>query len=168
VTERYEVFVVGSGEAGKYLAWTLAKTGQRTALVERRMVGGSCPNVACLPSKNVIHSAKVASLAARAAEFGLGGVAAAPDMRQVQQRKRRMVEDLVDVHLGRYRESGVDLVMGEARFVAPKTVTVSVNGGGERTLAGERVILSLGTRATVPDVPGLSEARPMTHVEALA
>jgi len=65
--------VVGSGEAGKYLAWTLAKQGRRTALVERKMIGGSCPNVACLPSKNVIHSAKVASLAARAAEFGLVG-----------------------------------------------------------------------------------------------
>jgi len=58
--ERYDIVVVGSGEAGKYLAWTLSKAGNRTALIERRLVGGSCPNVACLPSKNVIHSAKVA------------------------------------------------------------------------------------------------------------
>ena len=69
--DRYDVLVIGSGEAGKYLAWTLSKAGHRTALIERKMVGGSCPNVACLPSKNIIHSAKVASLAARAAEFGL-------------------------------------------------------------------------------------------------
>ena len=67
----YDLAVLGSGEAGKYLAWTLSKAGQRTALVERSMVGGSCPNVACLPSKNIIHSAKVASLARRGAEFGL-------------------------------------------------------------------------------------------------
>ena len=69
--ENYDILVIGSGEAGKYLAWTFAKNGHRTALVERKLVGGSCPNVACLPSKNVIHSAKVASFAARGAEFGL-------------------------------------------------------------------------------------------------
>ena len=164
--ERYEVLVVGSGEAGKYLAWTLSKAGQHTALVERAMIGGSCPNVACLPSKNVIHSAKVASLAARGAEFGLER-AEAPDMHRVQQRKRKMVEDLIRIHLGRYEASGAELIMGEARFVAPRTVAVTLNAGGERVLAGERVFLSLGTRAAVPAVPGLSEAGPMTHVEAL-
>jgi len=60
--ESYNILVIGSGEAGKYLAWTMAKAGHRTAVVERRYIGGSCPNIACLPSKNVIHSAKVASL----------------------------------------------------------------------------------------------------------
>jgi hypothetical protein len=64
-SDRYEVLVIGSGEAGKYMAWTMAKTGHRTAVIERKLVGGSCPNVACLPSKNIIHSAKVASLARR-------------------------------------------------------------------------------------------------------
>ena len=59
--ETYDVLVIGSGEAGKYLAWSMAKTGRRTALVERELIGGSCPNIACLPSKNIIHSAKVAS-----------------------------------------------------------------------------------------------------------
>ena len=59
--ESYDVLVIGSGEAGKYLAWSMAKTGRRTALVERKLIGGSCPNIACLPSKNIIHSAKVAS-----------------------------------------------------------------------------------------------------------
>ena len=58
----YEILVIGSGEAGKYLAWTMANTGKRTAVVERALIGGSCPNVACLPSKNIIHSAKVAAL----------------------------------------------------------------------------------------------------------
>jgi pyruvate/2-oxoglutarate dehydrogenase complex dihydrolipoamide dehydrogenase (E3) component len=137
------------------------------AVVERKLVGGSCPNIACLPSKNIIHSAKVASLAARAAAFGLRADEIATDMAGVQQRKRKMVQDLVNVHLARYEASGVELIMGEARFVAAKTVTVTLNDGGTRNLSGERVILSLGTRATIPDVPGLSDARPMTHVEAL-
>ena len=165
--DRYEVLVVGSGEAGKYLAWTLAKQGRRAALVERKMIGGSCPNVACLPSKNVIHSAKVASLAGRAAEFGLVGEPLATDMRRVWESKRKMVEALVEVHVGRYEASGVDLVLGEARFVSPKTVSVSGGKSGARTLAAEKVILSLGTRASVPPVPGLVDAGPMTHVEAL-
>ena len=88
-------------------------------------------------------------------------------MRSVQRRKRTMVEDLIKVHLGRYEASGVNLIMGEARFVAPKTVVVDLNEGGTRTITGERVILSVGTRATIPEVPGLAHARPMTHVEAL-
>ena len=70
-TENYEILVIGSGEAGKYLAWTMAGAGHRTAVIERKLIGGSCPNIACLPSKNIIHSAKVRSLTRRAAEFGV-------------------------------------------------------------------------------------------------
>lgn len=165
--EHYDLLVIGSGEAGKYLAWTLSKDGHRTALVERKLVGGSCPNVACLPSKNVIHSAKVASYASRAAAFGLKVDGAETDMPGVQRRKKRMVDELVGVHLARYEGSGVDLIMGEARFVAPKAVTVALNEGGTRALSGDRVIVSVGTRAAIPDVPGLADAQPMTHVEAL-
>ena len=69
--ETYDVLVLGSGESGKYLAWTMAKAGYRTAVVERKLIGGSCPNVACLPSKNIIHSARVKSLASRGSGFGL-------------------------------------------------------------------------------------------------
>jgi pyruvate/2-oxoglutarate dehydrogenase complex dihydrolipoamide dehydrogenase (E3) component len=165
--ERYDVLVIGSGEAGKYLAWTLSTEGHRTALVERQMVGGSCPNIACLPSKNIIHSAKVASLAMRGAAFGLRADAIMADMAGAQRRKRAMVEDLVRVHLGKYSASGVDLIMGEARFVAPKTVTVALNDDGTRSISGERVILGVGTRAAIPDVAGLLDVTPMTHVEAL-
>src|SRR5215470_3435816 len=69
--ERYDVLVLGSGTGGKLVAWTLAREGSRTAVVERKMIGGSCANVACLPSKNIIHSAKVASLFRRYQEFGI-------------------------------------------------------------------------------------------------
>jgi pyruvate/2-oxoglutarate dehydrogenase complex dihydrolipoamide dehydrogenase (E3) component len=166
-TGHYDVLVIGSGEAGKYLAWTLSKEGHTTALIERKMVGGSCPNVACLPSKNIIHSAKVASFAARAEAFGVQAGSVAIDMPGVQRRKRKMVDELVKVHLTRYEASGVDLIMGEARFVAPNTIAISLNNGGTREVTSERIILSLGTRAAIPGVPGLTDARPMTHVEAL-
>ena len=165
--ENYDILVIGSGEAGKYLAWTFAKNGHRTALVERKLVGGSCPNVACLPSKNVIHSAKVASFAARGAEFGLDTTSTGANMKGVLQRKQKMVDDLIKVHLGRYRDSGTELIMGEACFVAPQTVRVNLNDGGTRAIKGKRIFLSLGTHAAIPNIPGLADARPMTHVEAL-
>jgi pyruvate/2-oxoglutarate dehydrogenase complex dihydrolipoamide dehydrogenase (E3) component len=165
--DSYEVLVLGSEEAGKYLAWTMAAAGHRTAVIERRFVGGSCPNVACLPSKNMIHSAKVKSLAARASAFGLDAGSIRTDMKAVQQRKRKMVDDLIRVHVDRYETAGVELIMGNARFVAPRTVAVHREGADTRVISGERVFLNLGTRATLPDVPGLTDAVPMTHIEAL-
>ena len=166
-SENYDNLVIGSGEAGKYLAWSLAKAGQRTVVVERKLIGGSCPNIACLPSKNVIYSAKVASLARRGAEFGLETGPIATKMEGVQRRKRLMVEGLIQMHLDRYKASGAELVMGEAHSIAPRTVEVSLNSGGARRIAGERVFLNLGTRAALPDWPGLAATQPMTHVEAL-
>ena len=78
-----------------------------------------------------------------------------------------MVEAMIQNHLDRYKASGAELIMGTARFVAPNTVEVALNGGGTKTMAGESVFLNLGTQATIPDVPGLAASAPMTHVEAL-
>ena len=169
-TEDYDLVILGSGAAGKLLAWTLASGGRRVAVVERTYVGGSCPNIACLPSKNVIHSAKVASYLRRGAEFGLANSEQPVDMAAVRDRKRRMVRGLVDLHLEKYRESGAALVMGTGRFVGPRTVEVALNAGGTRTLRGRTaVIINTGSRARLDtdDTPGLREARPLTHVEAL-
>src|SRR6516225_5084650 len=165
--EDYDVVVLGSGEAGKYIAWTLAKKGMRAIVIERKLIGGSCPNIACLPSKNVIHSAKVASFAHRGNEFGLKTDSLQIDMASVQRRKRNMVQDLINIHLDRYQSSGTELIMGTARIVAPRTVEVSLNQGGTRLISGERVFLNLGTRAAMPDAPGLLASQPLTHVEAL-
>lgn len=159
--------ILGSGEAGKYLAWTLASEGKRVVVIERRYIGGSCPNIACLPSKNVIHSAKVASYLRRRDEFGLSGADNPIDMLAVRARKRRMVDDLVEIHLRKYQANGAELIMGSGSFVAPKTIEVVLHGGGTRTLHGEIVIVCTGTRARIDDTPGLKEARPLTHIEAL-
>jgi len=165
--ERYQNLVIGSGEAGKVLAWNLAKRGQKTAVVERSMIGGACPNVACLPSKNVIYSAKAVSLFDPTTGLGIVTGSLQVDMAGVARRKRKMVEGLIELHLGNFKASGAELIMGEARFTEPKTVQVTLNAGGERLLHGERVFLNLGSRARIPDVPGLAAAEPMTHVEAL-
>lgn len=165
--QQVDLLIIGSGEAGKNLAWTMGKAGQRTAVVERKLIGGSCPNIACLPSKNIIHSAKVAELARRGAEFGVMTERLTIDMAKVHERKRRMVSGEVRLHLDLYEVNNAELIMGEAHFVAPKTVEVRSNEGSGRVLAGGQVVLNVGTHAAIPDVPGLKTAMPMTHVEAL-
>jgi pyruvate/2-oxoglutarate dehydrogenase complex dihydrolipoamide dehydrogenase (E3) component len=165
--ERYEILVIGSGESGKWITWTMAQAGHRTAVVERKYIGGSCPNIACLPSKNVIHSAKANWFAKHGAEYGISSGAVSTDMKGVFARKRKMVEGEVQFHLDRFKITGADLIRGEARFVAPKTVQVRLNEGGQRTITGDKVLLDLGSHAVIPDIPGLLAAKPMTHVEAL-
>jgi pyruvate/2-oxoglutarate dehydrogenase complex dihydrolipoamide dehydrogenase (E3) component len=165
--ENYKNVIIGSGEGGKYLAWHLAQSGQKTVVVERRWIGGSCPNVNCLPSKNEIWSAKVADLVHHATRFGVTPGSASSDMAAVRKRKREMVEGLIAMHLDRYKASGAELVMGEARFTSSKTLDVRLNDGGARTLTGERIFLNLGTRASIPSAPGLAESKPLTNIEIL-
>ena len=165
--EQFEVLIFGSGEAGKLLAWHMAGSGRRTAVVERRWIGGSCPNIACLPSKNEIWSARVAHLTKHAEQFGtmIAG-AVTTDMAKVRQRKRNMVEGEIAFHLHNYQTTGSELIMGAGRFVAPKTLEVRLNDGGTRVLAADQVFLNVGTHAAIPSGPGLEAARPLTHIEA--
>ncbi len=114
--ENHKNVIIGSGEGGKFLAWHLAQSGQQTLVVERRWIGGSCPNVNCLPSKNEIWSAKVADLVHHATRFGVTLGSTSSDMAAVRKRKREMVEGLIAMHLDRYKATGADLVMGEAKF----------------------------------------------------
>ena len=165
--ERYDAVVLGSGFGGKLLAWDMARAGRRTAVVERRYIGGSCLNINCLPSKNQIWSARVAHLVHHAARFGTITGPVAVDVAVVRQRKRQMVEDQIAAHLRLYEESGAELIMGSGRFVAPKTLEVRLNEGGTRLLAGERVFLNVGTHPAIPSIAGLQEARPLTNIEAL-
>jgi pyruvate/2-oxoglutarate dehydrogenase complex dihydrolipoamide dehydrogenase (E3) component len=165
--EHYDVLILGSGTAGKLTAWHMARSGRRTAVVERRWIGGACPNIACMPSKSEIRSAEVAHLARNGAQFGTATGAVKVDMAKVVARKRDMVKAQVAAHLQNYKESGAELIMGGGRFVAPNTLEVSLNDGGTRTLTGTRVFINLGTHAAIPNVPGLEAAKPMTHIEAL-
>ncbi len=165
--ERFETLVLGSGNGGMYLAWHMARSGRRTAVVERRWIGGSCPNINCLPSKNEIWSGKVAELMHHAANFGAMTGSVAIDMAKVRQRKRDMVEGLIAMTLQEYKASGVELIMGVAHFVAPKTLEVRLNDGGTRVLAGDQVFVNIGTHAAIPSVPGLDAAGPLTNIEAL-
>ncbi|MGC4033588.1 MAG: FAD-dependent oxidoreductase [Tepidisphaeraceae bacterium] len=143
------------------------RSGERAVVIERRYIGGSCPNTNCLPSKNEIWSAKVADLARHRQKFGVQAADVAIDMASVRQRKRDMIDGLIKMHLDNFAASGAELVMGHAKFIGPKMVEVSLNEGGTRTFEAERVFVNVGSRATLPEVPGLADAKPMTHIEIL-
>jgi pyruvate/2-oxoglutarate dehydrogenase complex dihydrolipoamide dehydrogenase (E3) component len=166
-SQKVDVLILGGGSGGSLLAWHLASAGRKVAVIERRWLGGSCPNVNCLPTKNEIYSSKVAQQVRFAAKYGMLTESVKVDMAKVRQRKREMVRVLNDEYLDLYRTTGAELIMGEGRFVGPKTVEVQLNEGGTRVLEGDSVILNLGTHAAMGDIPGLAESAPLTNIEAL-
>jgi pyruvate/2-oxoglutarate dehydrogenase complex dihydrolipoamide dehydrogenase (E3) component len=165
--EEYDLVILGGGTGSTIAAWTFAGQGQRVAVIDRKYIGGSCPNIACLPSKNIIHGAKVASYVRRSEEFGIAKEGFAVDMSAVRDRKRRMVSDLNELYLDNYKQTGAEFILGSGRFVAPRTVEASLPDGTIRRLRGTNVIVSTGTRASLDPTPGLADATPLTHVEAL-
>jgi pyruvate/2-oxoglutarate dehydrogenase complex dihydrolipoamide dehydrogenase (E3) component len=165
--ENYDLVILGGGTGATIAAWTFASQGQRVAVIERKYIGGSCPNIACLPSKNIIQSARVASYFCRGKEFGAIAEGFRVDMAAVRARKRAMVSGLNEVYLDQFKQTGAELILGSGRFVGPKTVEVTLADGTTRRLRGGNVIVSTGTRAALDATPGLSDARPLTHIEAL-
>ncbi len=165
--EEFDLVILGGGTGSTVAAWTFASEGKRVAVVDRKYIGGSCPNIACLPSKNIIHSAKVASYFRRGKEFGIAHDGFTVDMSGVRERKRKMVTGLNETYLENYSNTGAKFILGTGRFIAPKIVEVALPDGSTRQLRGSNVIVSTGTRATLGDVPGLNEVQPLTHVEAL-
>ena len=136
-------------------------------MIERKYIGGSCPNIACLPSKNILHSARVASYFRRGKEFGMVADGFRVDMPAVRARKRAMVSGLNDMYLDNFKQTGAEFILGSGRFVGPKTLEVTLPGGTIRRLRGTNVIVSTGTRAALEPIPGLADAQPLTHIEAL-
>jgi pyruvate/2-oxoglutarate dehydrogenase complex dihydrolipoamide dehydrogenase (E3) component len=166
-SELFDIVILGSGQGGKHLAWHLGRSGKKVAVVERQWVGGSCPAVACLPSKNELWSARVAHLVRNAASFGTIAEGVRTDMARVRRRKQDMVERDIELHLNLYRQTGAELIMGSGRFVGSKTIEVTLNEGGTRVLAGNEIVINVGSHAAMPDIPGLRDAHALTHIEAL-
>ena len=165
--EDFDLLILGGGTGSTIAAWTFAGEGKRVAAIDRKYIGGSCPNIACLPSKNIIHSAKVASYFRRSKEFVISYDDFTIDMSGVRERKRTMVRGLNEMYLDNYRKTGADFILGTGRFIGPKTVQVALADGSTRQLRGTNVIVSTGTRAALEAIPGLTEAQPLTHIEAL-
>ena len=166
-TSHIENVILGGGEAGKYIAWELARHGRPVVVIERALIGGSCPNVACLPSKNIIRSAKVADLVSRGAAYGVRSESAIVEMEGVRRRKREMVDGLIEIHRAKFAAPNLDFQFAEGLLVGPRTVEARLPDGGRKRFIAERLFLNLGTHATIPGVRGLAETAPLTHVGAL-
>jgi pyruvate/2-oxoglutarate dehydrogenase complex dihydrolipoamide dehydrogenase (E3) component len=165
-SEEFDLVILGGGTGSTVAAWTFAGEGKRVAVVDRKYVGGSCPNIACLPSKN-IHSAKIASYFRRSKEFGITHDGFTIHMPGVRDRKRKMVSALNDMYMENYRKTGAEFILGAGRFIAPKIIEATLPDGTTRQLHGTNVVVSAGTRAAMEAIPGLTEAQPLRHIEAL-
>src|SRR6266849_1658926 len=117
--EEYDVVILGGGTGSTVAAWTFGGEGKRVAVIDRKYIGGSCPNIACLPSKNIIHSAKVVDYFRRSKEFGIAHDGFTIEMSGVRDRKRKMVRGLNDMYMENYRNTGAEFILGTGRFVAP-------------------------------------------------
>lgn len=156
--EMVDAIVIGAGQAGVPLSRNLANAGWKTVLVEREHVGGTCVNEGCTPTKTMVASARVAHLARRAGDYGVLTGPVVIDMARVRQRKRDIVDSFRSGNQRRIEETkGLDLLMGEARFTAPKQVEVHLNDGKIRHLAASKIFINVGTRPRVPALPGLGE-----------
>ncbi len=153
--EQYDVIVIGAGQAGGPFAGACARAGHKTALIEAAHVGGTCINVGCTPTKTMVASARMAYLARRAANYGVQTAAVHVDLPAVRQRTQDIVTSWRHGSEQRLTQAGVDVIMGEARFSGPKTITVTHNNGGSHELSAETIVINAGARPRVPDLPGL-------------
>jgi len=165
---RYDAIILGSGQAGNPLAVALAATGKRTAMIERAKVGGTCVNYGCTPTKTMVASAEVASLARRAREYGVSVGDVSVDMPAVRERKRGIVKRWREGSEKRLKQSElIDVIYGEGSFLGPKQVRVRLNDGGERTLTAELIVIDTGLTANVPQLDGLESVPYLDNVSVM-
>jgi pyruvate/2-oxoglutarate dehydrogenase complex dihydrolipoamide dehydrogenase (E3) component len=163
VTEHFDAIIVGAGQAGPSLAGRLTSAGQRVAIIERKLIGGTCVNNGCIPTKTLVASAHAAQLARRGAEYGVGTGAVSVDMAKVKARKDDiMLKDREGVESWLDGMAGCTVYRGHARFEDPHTTRV--NGD---LLHADQIFLNVGGRAVVPDIPGLSDIQFLTNVSIL-
>ncbi|MET9126178.1 FAD-dependent oxidoreductase [Streptomyces sp. NPDC004528] len=165
--EDVDLLVVGGGKGGKTLAMDLARAGRDVAMVERGMIGGTCINVACIPTKSLVTSARLLDRLARAEELGVAGVKGRVDLDLLRAHKSGVVEGMVELNYRQFIDSGMDFVLGTARFVAERTVVVELADGGRRVLRGADVVIDTGTVPQIPPVPGLAAVDPLTSESIL-
>ncbi len=153
----YDAIILGSGQAGNPLAVALSAKGKRTAMIERAVVGGTCVNYGCTPTKTLVASAEVAHMARRALDYGVKVGSVSVDMSVARERKRNIVKLWREGSERRLREAKlVDLIYGEGSFIGPKQVRVRLNGGGERMLTSDLIVIDTGLTPNVPAIEGLS------------
>jgi pyruvate/2-oxoglutarate dehydrogenase complex dihydrolipoamide dehydrogenase (E3) component len=163
MAEKFDAIIIGAGQAGPPLAGRLTDAGQTVAVIERKLVGGTCVNSGCIPTKTLVASAHAARLARRGAEYGIGTGEVTVDMAKVKARKDKvMLDDRDGVESWLTGMTGCTFIRGHARFEGPHTISVD-----ERVLEADKIFLNVGGRAVAPDMPGLSDIDYMTNVGIL-
>jgi pyruvate/2-oxoglutarate dehydrogenase complex dihydrolipoamide dehydrogenase (E3) component len=166
--ERFDAIVLGTGQAGKPLALDLGGSGRRTAVVERKYVGGTCVNVGCTPTKTMVASARVAYLARRAADFGVHCGPVAVNMAQVRRRKQAIVDDFRTGGQRRLETAAnVELIFGEGRFTSPRVVEVTLTAGGARALTADTIFINTGCRPARPALAGLDSVAALSSTSIM-
>jgi len=164
----YDAIVIGSGQAGTPLSMALAQAGMRTALVERKHVGGTCINEGCTPTKTMVASGRVAHLARRAADYGVHTGPIGVDLLKVRQRKRDIVDSFRNGSQSRIEKTpNLELIFGEASFSGSKTVAVRTNDGGQRLLSANHMFINAGTRASRPKLDGLDSVPALDNISIM-
>ena len=170
--EKYDLVVVGGGKAGKSLAMLRAKKGDKVFMVERDKIGGTCINVACIPTKTLVSSARRLAEVRTAAAYGvdLPGAdlaSAGVDLEALGARKESVVGGMVEAHKKMFAAPGLDFVLGTAKFVGPKTVEATLADGSVRVVEGEKVLINTGTTPAIPPIEGLGDVDYWTSEDAL-
>ena len=161
---RFDAIIIGAGQAGPSLAGRLTAAGMAVALIERHLVGGTCVNTGCMPTKTLVASAYAAHLARRAADFGVVTGPVTMDMARVRARANAVVENArTSVERWLQAMPGCTVIRGHARFEAPDSVRV-----GDDRLSAPRIFINVGGRADVPPLPGVDSVPHLTNSSLLA
>ncbi len=168
MVEQFDDVVLGGGKGGKSLAIALANAGRTVALIERGQIGGSCINVACIPTKTMVASAKLVELVRRAGDYGYPLHPPPADLSAVIRRKRQVVSTMVDTHWTLFTTTeNMTFLVGDGVFVGDRTIEVSMVDGSARVVRGERVYINTGSHTTIPPIPGLDTVGYLTSTSIL-
>jgi probable pyridine nucleotide-disulfide oxidoreductase len=166
--ETFDDIVLGGGKGGKSLAMALAPVGHKVALIERGQIGGTCINVACIPTKSMVASARLIAQVRDGKHFGVNVAPAEPSLHGVIERKRGIVKAMVDTHWSLFTTTpNMELILGSGKFVAPKQIEVSMDNGETRLLTAERIYINTGSHTTIPNIPGLSDVPYLTSTSIM-
>ncbi|QQL48991.1 mercuric reductase [Mucilaginibacter ginkgonis] len=166
--KHYDAIVIGAGQAGSPLSKKLAGAGKKTALIEKKWIGGTCINDGCTPTKTMIASAKLAYLAARCNNLGVDIKGFKVNLKEIKKRKDKIVEHARNGSQEAIEKTkDLDLIFGEARFTDKKTITVKLNEGGEETFTADQFFIDTGTATVIPDIDGLQDSGYLTSTTIL-
>jgi pyruvate/2-oxoglutarate dehydrogenase complex dihydrolipoamide dehydrogenase (E3) component len=166
--QQYDAIIIGSGQAGTPLSVALADAGMRTALIERQHVGGTCVNEGCTPTKTMVASGRIAYLASRAADYGVGTGHITIDLEKVRGRKRHIVDSFRNGSQARIEKTpNLDLIFGDTKFIGPKTVAVLLKDGETRALSANYLFINTGTRAARPKLDGLNDIPALDNISIM-